>query len=569
MPNQLVPNPHEHERPPYEALEEEAAHLRHQYNAINQERNDVYGESDPVTQAIIDEADNRYDALRAEAIATHQVPPNYTSFLSDKNVPEAYKAFAPALDKLLPQLDEKEAELATHAPEKADAVGTKAAKLEASLDYNKAVQLMNNGYGGLRDQIYKIIGARMLLTENRNQLSYGELQTIDDHLNMFAETLESHNLLGEPREIITEANDLDTQRVTAAQEIQHTSEITSRAVELVTRYKDENPVTTRKSTELQNAVLRANNLLKDLDSATRVNTTYQELYDYSLTPYMNPALETALLQYALEDVRGKFDEQFDLSTDSETYLSFVENARSIDVDRVLDALEIREGYDTLPIEFNKDIIRAFVKEVVPPIALEAVKRIEIRPLTREEDEKDTTFGFCDHDNEIGGLKIVISSEAIKKEYDHQLVRARLLPGGPDQLASKGTLAAVKHVLAHEYAHAFHQKAPLAALDKWERRCNQDPTMITAYVKRMFNSNHPHKFAEDFADSLGIFSTRPERLTITSSARFDGMSELYNDFMPGYAIGLWRQQKQQIIDDRLVWHTFGISDEDIRSFWLKQ
>jgi hypothetical protein len=64
--------------------------------------------------------------------------------------------------------------------------------------------------------------------------------------------------------------------------------------------------------------------------------------------------------------------------------------------------------------------------------------------------------------------------------------------------------------------------------------------------------------EDFADTVALFINRPEELILTSPNRFNGMRQIFGEFMPHYA-ATQELQDQRIGTDRIFRSRIGISD----------
>lgn len=213
---------------------------------------------------------------------------------------------------------------------------------------------------------------------------------------------------------------------------------------------------------------------------------------------------------AIEQKLVKTLENTPIDTTSDVYLRQLEHARAIDTQQALDRLVVALPDSDEAFPFSQTEIKDFLLEKIPPLALDAVDTLEVRPIYEHETGKKMA-GF-----HLKSEKSIVISDLREYEHDPSLRKNRLL-----------------YLLAHEYAHGFHRRLPAAALHRWHTELGSQPQMfITKNVE--VNSGGLHEHAEDFADSMAMYALDPTKLRRISPVRFLGMKQLYEEYMPQVA-----------------------------------
>lgn len=545
-----------------EALEEEA-----NSNSTWETMNNAYEASSDEVKQKIDQLEEDYGAAVQRAEDQGEERPSLVSFLSTaEDIPEEFKTGMLAYEASTVKIEAAEKELEKHAPEKAAAVTQKAAELEASLDYDEVVAQAyaddddTTPFEGdrlssinLLSDVSKVIGVRKLL-ESDTPLTYQRLKSVEHSLETSAAEFAEKGLIREQGEAVAEmASPLTDEQIAGVEA--HIKDV----YELRTKYKKFDG-TLQKKTQ---AALGLTRQMKERDE--EVPTDPDELYTRAKVIY-NDGLRAAVNRRLTQKLKELPAEEFEADVNSEAYTQLIEQARGTDVAEALKRLEVSGSLENLPFEFSEAELKLFLLTSVPAAALASVKRVQFRPMTQEEDKEDTSLGLHKWSDELGGSEIIISDVKVRERYQDIL---ELFGDDPNaeqyaQLSARNTML---HTITHEFGHELHEILPVAALKRWEEQRASDPTNITAYVKSRYDSDHMHRYMEDFADTMALFINQPEILTVISPTRFNAMQQIFEEVMPLYPEATKKLQDRRISVDRTARLSRGMSDELVRSTYL--
>jgi len=464
------------------------------------------------------------------------------------------------------KIEAAEKELEKHIPEKAAAVKQKALELEMSLDYDKVVAQAyadeDNSipFEGTRyvsiDLLYdvsRVIRVRKLL-ERDATLTYHQLKSIEYNLDMSAAEYEEKGLFKERVEAVAEVGSMLTDEQITSLEANIKD-----VYELRTKYKKFDRNLQRKT----QAVLGLARQMRECDE--EAPAVFSELYTKAKIIY-NDGLAWAANRRLTRKLRDLPADEFDVDIHSQAYTQSVEQARGTNVVEALKKLEISGSLEGLPFELSETELKLFLLTSVPAVALTSVKRIQFRSMTPDEDKEDNMLGLHKWSEELGGPEIIISDAKVRGCYQDIL---ELLGDDPDaeQYAQLGARNNMLEIITHEFGHELHEVLPIAALKRWEEQRASDPTNITPYVKSRHDSDHVHRYMEDFADTMALFVNRPEVLTVISPTRFNAMQQIFEECMPLYPEATKKLQDRRIAVDRTTRLSNGIPDELVRSTHL--
>ncbi|HUC90197.1 MAG TPA: hypothetical protein VMR45_05335 [Patescibacteria group bacterium] len=282
---------------------------------------------------------------------------------------------------------------------------------------------------------------------------------------------------------------------------------------------------------------------------------------------INQGLSEAIKGFVKAKVAELPAAAYELDVNSQSYRDFVEAAQAVDVDAALQAVEVRGDLDSLPFPISETYLKIFLANTIPGVAIQDIRRIVFRALTKAEadngDDKIHTLGFNSYSKTLDGTVIVISTDVINRIYDEYL--QVLTSQGYSDVPLRAALATLDRTLrtiAHETGHVLNGLVPVAALQRWEEVCAQDPTNVTEYIKRRNDENHPDRYMEAFADPSALYIRSPGELTVTSKARFEAMDQLFSEVHHDYAS--FRARLQASIDlSRKIRQAEGMTDEEYR------
>ncbi len=555
------PEREDRSKPEYVLIEESI-------EALDQEARLAWETWSNAYEAAPDEAKQRIDKFRedfyiatTEAAEKGEAQPSLSSFLAAaEGLPEEYKTGALAYDSVATKIESAARELENHAPEKAIELAKKVKTLEASLDYDKVVTeaFADDGIESINllYDVCKVIAVRKLL-DNPSSLGYYQLKSVEQSLSEYKQNWRERGFLSEEAYKPTEAPAVTLSAKQLAGIEAHIND----AYSVRTKYKkfDDLDDNIRSKTH---AVL---SLAHQIKEAEEVPQNLDDIFMRSGATY-NEQLTSALNKRLVQKLSELPAAEFETEIDSEGYAKLVEQARAIDAVEALKNIEVSGSFEGLPFEYSEAELKLFLLASVPAAALAPVKRIQFRPMTKEEYEGDTTSGLHKWSEELNGSEIIISDAKIREYYEY----IRELMGDHENAETMATLSAkteCQALIIHEFGHALHEALPVAALKRWEEQRATDQTNVTAYVKHRHDSNHHYRYMEDFADTMALFINQPEKLIIISPVRFNAMRQIFEEFMPSYADVAQKMQEHRITADRMFRASKGLNDEDARNTYL--
>ncbi|HUC20928.1 MAG TPA: hypothetical protein VMR98_05565, partial [Candidatus Polarisedimenticolaceae bacterium] len=492
-----------------------------------------------------DEAKQKIDQLEG-ALGEGDSQLSLTAVLETaEGIPDDFREAVRIYEAQIAKIDAAKAELEKHTLEKAADIRQQALQLEASLDYDKVVAVAFENDINVLHGVSRVIGMRQLL-EVEPLPTYDQLESIKLSLLGFTERWQEEGLIREggvePQE--PEGVALDPEKVAAIE----ARVLDAEDIHAKYRKHDE---------AIQANVREVQRLTRQIKESGRTALTVDELFKSTPTIH-NQELGAAVNRRLMQKL-GELPADFEADLDSEAYARLVEEARSIEATEVLKNLEISGTFENLPFTFSEAELKQFLLNSVPSNALASIKRVQFRPLTKEEDEADNTWGLHSWSKELNGWEIIISDAKLGKYYQDALEEFNGTEAKAMALLS--TKNSMLQTVSHEFGHALHQVLPLAALQRWEQQRASDPVNITAYVKGHHDTDHVHRYREDFSDTYALFVNRPEVLIAISPTRFAAMRQILEEYMPDYAITLQQQQ------DRLIANS-DLSDADVRRIYLR-
>lgn len=553
-------------KPAYATLEAFIETMEEEANAAWETMNKAYEVSSDEIKHRIDQLVEDYATANQAEGGQSEEGPSLSNFWEQvEGIPNDFKAGLLAYEASTAKIEAAEKELNKYAPEKVVEVKRKAAALEASLDHDKVVAMAYAddddppSFEGVRlssinllYDVSKVIGVRKLLESGR-PLSYQQLKSVEYGLTTSVTEWKEKGLVRERGEDVTEAGTPLTDKQIADMEA-HINDVYN----IRTKYKKFDEVGRKTQ-----AILGLTRQMKEYDE---VPTNLHELYTGARIIY-NDGLRAAMNCRLTQKLGELPADEFEADINSEAYARLVEQAKATDVAEALKKLEVSSSFENLPFAFSEAELKLFLLRSVPAAALSSVKRIQFRPMTQEEDKEDTTLGFHAWSDELDGSEIIISDAQVRKHYQDIL---ELLGDDPnaEQYAQLSARNRMLQTITHEFGHELHEILPVAALKRWEDQRVTDPTNVTAYVKSCHDSNHQHRYMEDFADTMALFIQRHEILTVISPTRFNAMQQIFEEFMPLYPETTKKLQDHLIAVNRMTRLNEGISDEAIKSRYLR-
>jgi hypothetical protein len=556
-------------KPEYVVIESQIDQFDQEANEYWGQMNAAYESADDATKLRIDQLQDNYEAAANEADQKGEAEPDIHSFFEAAgDIPEDYKVGALAAVAISKKIEAVEAELENHASEKAAGVAAQARELEASLDYDKAVSdafadddRTTPHEEGIRlssiNRLYEVsrIIAVQKLLESSPPLSYQELKSVEHSLSTTRTKWEEHGLLKDN----TDGESKDGENVPLL--LDQITDIEAHLTE-VSVIRSKYKIFDSPTISQMVSILYFTHQIKESEE---LPGSIDDIYGRSHVVY-NEGLATALNNRLVQKLQELPAHEFDGDIGSEGYAQFVEQAREIALADAHKNLEISGSIENLPFEFSETELRLFLITSVPAVALKSVKRIQFRPLSDEEDEVDNKLGIFRHSKELDGWEIVVSDVKVKENYEDTLKYYAEYDDAED-IALHHAKTQMLRTITHEFGHALHEVLPVAALKRWEDKRVTDPTNITAYVKSRHDEDHPHRYMEDFADSMAKFIVSPAELSLTSSVRYEAMQEIYEEYMPLYAAVTQKKQEGIIAHDKKFRSSVGESDEEARKRYL--
>lgn len=520
--------------PEHAALLASIEELELRGNSIFERFNTFYENGSEEERRCLEQVEGEYNAALSDAERSGEPKPDLALFLKDKDIPEECKDAWVTIEAIQAEFVSLETELERYVPEKAEEVLELAVHLTNTLDYDKVAAISfgeEKQYGlpdrdqnqassvNLLDDVSKVIGIRTLMERGGQELDYSRLESIKATLSRYAKTWEESGLLGAASAVSSEA-------VVDVPLPEYIADM-KRRIEKVTSLRLQ-----YKAYDSENAArTRAFESFLDKNQSLDTFENIDELYRKNGMVY-NEGLSAVIRQRVTRMYNELPAEYFDTDTSSESYVAFIEKARGIDAAGAVETIKMSGSFDKLPFEYGETELRHFLLRSIPPLALAAVGSVEIRPMTKDDDEDDVVSGYHSHSDDFGTSKIVISDAKVREIYDtiRELERGQ---DDADWVAQTIAKQNFERTIAHEFAHALHYWLPVAALSRWEEQRASDPTRVTSYVDDRFKQDHPHRFKEDFSETMKLFVDEPVELMRLSPVRYDAMRQIYNDFMPSY------------------------------------
>lgn len=549
----------------YRLVEAKIADLNDTAHRLGDEFNAAYESLDPPAQAHVGAVMDGYHDAQSAAQDNTMRPQSHSEYMVQAGgVPQSLIDKAIEGETVVQAIKAAEAELETHAPEKAAEVLEQARSLEANIDYDKVVASMDYE-GAMSSQGHNagyVIAARKLL-ESEQLYTFNQLTLIQYYMSQYTERWTEQGILrtdDQQPEVTVDAEARLAALPSSPEELAALQTKFRKAQDIYDAYRRFDPDFHRVP----------NRLLDDIEVWQRLPDT-QEMPDpddlfYQRDISYNQAFKDAIERSLAERLAALPANDFEMDTDSEAYKALVDAARNIDVDKVLEDLDITGDLEALPFTLTETELKDYLRHTIPPIALAATKRIEFRPLTPEENPDDDTNAFNIFDEETDGYVIVMNSQAIQDDLSLWEEAARNTDANND-IVREFVKEKVLQRLNHEYAHSLHKVLPAATLKQWQQAIAGDPTNVTLYVKHTHDTGHRNNKKEDMADSIGLFVMKPDILRIISNTRFEALRRIYKTFMPGYAKGLQYDQVVKILTLIEVQNSGGISDDEIKQTFL--
>ncbi len=460
-------------------------------------------------------------------------------------------------------------ELAEHASEQAASALDLASDLEARLDYDKLVgalmgreQKLGTGSRSPVNLMYdtmRLHSIRQMLEGGIVGIPAEELEGAKAGLRQFEDDWRGHGLLRSDKDA---EHDQNVPQLSANQSRQLVSDL-EKAEMLNSRYKFSR-------TNLLNSEIYFDitNIARILSSPEVPPKDLNDAF-ISVSLALNDGLRGALSKQLLAGIRRLPPHDFDVNIDTDRYAAFIERARAIDVDEALGQMEVAGDFAELPFDYSEKRLKEFLGKSIPPVALAGVKRVEFRPMTKEEDGEDGASGYHLYQKEIDGSVVVIATTRLRDIYQSAMHDDETESAAESaKWAELSARAAMENTLVHEFGHELHEQLPTAALKRWDDASSSDPVHITRYVKRQFEADNMHAYCEDFADSNELFVMLPEALHSMSSVRYDQMSQLYHELMPTYGEVLEPIQSGRMLSAKLLRQSAGISETEAREGYLR-
>lgn len=554
-------------KPAYAVIEASIEAMEEEVTSIWETMNTAYEASSDEVKQKIDQLEEDYGAEVQRAEEQGDERPSLANFLSTADdIPEEFKTGMLAYEASTVKIEAAEEELEKYAPEKAVEVRQKVAELEASLDYDKVVAQAyadeddTTPFEGVRYSsinllydVSRVVSVRKLL-ESDTPLTYRRLKSVERSLEVSAAEYAEKGLMREQGKAVAETvPSLTDEQITALEA--HIKGV----YDLRIKYKKFDGTLLKKT----QTVLNLTRQMKERDD--EVPTDLDEIYTRAKIVF-NDGLGAAVNLRLTQKLKELPADEFDADINSEAYTQLVEQARGTDLAEALKKLEISGSLENLPFEFSETELKLFLLTSVPAVVLASVKRIQFRSMTQDEDKEDNTLGLHKWSEELGGSEIIISDAKVRERYQDIL---ELFGDDPnaEQYAQLSARNRMLQTITHEFGHELHEILPVAALKRWEEQRASDPTNITAYVKSRHDSDHMHRYMEDFADTMALFINQPEILTVISPTRFNAMQQIFEEVMPLYPEATKKLQYRRISVDRTTRLSKGMSDELVKSTYL--
>jgi hypothetical protein len=239
-----------------------------------------------------------------------------------------------------------------------------------------------------------------------------------------------------------------------------------------------------------------------------------------------------------------------LPEDSAEYKQLLSDAEEIDSVEAAREIYLVGEMDGIPDRLKGENLIKFLSYFIPAIALEDVKAIYFSDYEKNNGiVGGTTVGSQYVSEAFGGSVIQINSPYFVRSQEKL---KELLPDEADRHFVENLATTESQlVIAHEFGHALHSVLPRTTLERWEDQIKNDTTPVTDYVKKHHDHDTGHHFAEDFAETVSLFVTKPEELFEISPDRYSAMQTIYREFMPTYDESLAKWQTSKILVSSLM------------------
>jgi len=501
----------------YEELEQRAAPYAELLDAIPED-----------IGLILDRYHKDFEATAKQAEERGETSPNLSAFLSTaEGIPEEYIEAFSSLEALLVEAESIDAELNNYAPEKTEEVAKKAAILEEAIDYH---ELTDEIFAGLNQEetyrksvelledVSRVIAIRKLLNQPQAVPDFSHLELLEETLLQYEKEWQEHNLL---RPSSSEAQ-AEPHAALPLKEL-----FTNIRVKLNTAYRIfDRYEANRSGSRRRKIVLDATRTFDYMASSIKEGQdepTIEDVVRENPFRVYNKQLVALLGERLAKEINELPANELEFDIQSEAYKELVEKARNIDADEVVKNMEVAGSFDSLPFAYGETELRSFLLKEIPPLALQAVKRVEFRTLTQGEAKEHNTAGIIKWSSDQSGFIIVISTDQVQEEYDYYK------PRHGDTVARLDAMFSMERVIAHEFGHALHNELPIAILKQWDDKFADDGIHVTDYVARRYNNNHPHRYIEDFAESFAMYITSRGQLFDKSFQRLFFMKHILEKF----------------------------------------
>jgi hypothetical protein len=558
-------------RPEYSILETSRAELETGVDRAQDRTESVYEAATPEIQAKIDAFQERFYAAAKSAEEQGEPEPDLAAILrASTDLPEDFKLAALEYHDRSTKLLSVESELEGHAGEKAADMVRSLAELEDHIDYARLVELTlgkapsdasPEGSMKLADlnvlyNVTRMIRLRQLLQTDYVP-TYHQLTGVEVKLTEYVSDWRARGLITEEQLDQPAGPALNGEALPALEDQ------IRQAYAIQERYRHYD-----NSMHVQGQAVTSFVRTFGLEaSETRQADSVDDVFMYNRLA-LNDKLSAALNNKLQALVRNLSPQDFELDTSSPAYKELTATARNIDPIEALNAMEVSGTFDSLPFGFTAEDLKKFLLTLAPPIALQSVKRVVFRALSLEEESEEGTFtlGFKHWSEEVEGTEIVISDVRVRERHE-QYLKLYADQDNAKALADYATREYMMETISHEFAHALHEALPAGALQRWRSRVEADKTHVSAYAEHYHKIDHKNRDKEEFADSVAMFTEKPEVLSIISPARYAALEELYDEFMPFYSQVMKQVQADSIAIARKAWSQKGVTDEMILGWHL--
>jgi hypothetical protein len=551
-------------KPEYTIVEEKIAAMQAKFSTAYNANLSIYENSDPTIRHAMDAIDASYATMVSEHLDKGEKPPSVSELFSDGDgLPKEYTSNLIEQEQIAASIEDAQQKLELYAPQKAASLKQQTELLIARIDYDKSVlaafatrpdkdeHTPRSSQSMLFYDICKVIRLQQFL-EAGTSAPYADLASAETSLQQYETDWRQLGLLRDTTstEATPHVSDEQIRRALAHVDVVHT---------IKQRYS-------RKNDPSRTQVFVLQGLAELLDDNSKAYDSIREIFIPAAST-LNTALKNALKQYIVGEL-GRLPDDYAMQIGSDEYTQLTENARKIDGEAALERLDVVGDFAALPFDFSEADLKEYLVGNIPPIALSSLKRISFRELTAEESKEDTTLGIHRYSKELAGSEIVISTSKIAEHYSTVASNPYGDKKQNEENAKKFAKILMLRTISHEFGHELHDMLTAAALARWEEKRQSDPTFITKYVQSMHESDHRHRYMEDFADTLSLFLNMPDELRLLSPVRYAAMEEIYADFMPNYETTTKLAIEERVRLSKSEPNRRRISDDVFRNYLLE-